>query len=191
MSSRRMLALFTVALMSTGLISGQTTFTEFEGKEILAIPYPVEWGSLNCPGGQPLGTWPSIPPCTPGSAVHIRGMKWLYTLETNDSRLTGDETVIVNGNWDGWTPLGPGSGPMWGTLRIEVKNGGNKSGEVWEGTWTGVRSVTEDGAHSSIEVIAHGCHGRVDGLIAKWDLTYDPVLGAGLCKGRILAPPVR
>lgn len=186
MKSRRMLVWITVAVMSTGLMSGQATFTEFEGKEVLAVPTPIDFGTLKCVGGEPLGTWPSMPPCTPGSAVHIRGIKWLYTLETNDPRLRGDEIVVGNGNWDGWTPFGPGSGPMWGTLRIEVKDGETKTGEVWEGTWTGIRTVTDDGARSSIQVVAHGSQGRVEGLIAKWDITYDPVVGAGLCKGWII-----
>jgi hypothetical protein len=119
-------------------------------------------------------------------------MKSLYIVLTDDPRLWGLQEVVVNGNFDGWRTTDPGSGNMWGTLRFQVMNGTppgwTPTGEVWEGTFTGARTITGDEVVSSFQDVAHGSGGKVEGLQAKWHVTLNPVTGAGECAGRILAP---
>jgi hypothetical protein len=116
-------------------------------------------------------------------------MRQLYIVQTDDPRLRGVQEVVVNGNFDGWRTIDPGSGVMWGTLRFVVKDAsGTATGEVWEGTLTGTRTVSEDGVVSSFQDVAHGSGGRVEGLQAKWNVTLNPLTGEAVCRGRILAP---
>lgn len=70
----------------------------------------------------------------PGGNIHIRGMVQLLREEAPDPRSVGDNTVVVNANW-----RSDGTGPMWGTWRLETDEEG-----VWEGTWNGM--VTEEGS---------------------------------------------
>jgi hypothetical protein len=48
---------------------------------------------------------------------------------------------------------------MWGTSRIEVVGGG-----VWEGTWTGKRTVAPNTFEVSLRGVSHGTGGSIDGL---------------------------
>jgi hypothetical protein len=75
------------------------------------------------------GTW-----SFPDGNVHIRGMVQLLREEAPDPRSVGDNTVVVNANW-----RSDGTGPMWGTWRLETDEGG-----LWEGTWAG--QMTEQGS---------------------------------------------
>ena len=182
--------LFAVALALAGYTLGQAVFTEFTGTEA-AGGYPdFSTTIIKCPGGEPTGAvFPS--PCTPAeSRVHIRGAVFPYILVTDDPRLTGAEEVTMNGNFDGWKgEIGPGSGEMWGTLRIVVMEGTPTEG-IWEGVWTGTRTVNADNTvQSVIHAVAHGTEGSVEGLQANWNVTLDPVSNVGVCQGRILAPP--
>ncbi|HSF80557.1 MAG TPA: hypothetical protein VLA49_04965 [Anaerolineales bacterium] len=64
----------------------------------------------------------------PDGNVHIRGMVILAREEAPDPRDQGYNTVVVNANWGK-----DGSGPMWGTFRMETDEGG-----LWKGTWAGM-----------------------------------------------------
>lgn len=62
----------------------------------------------------------------PDGNMHIRGGILLADEWATDPRLVGDNTIVLNAN------LGAdGTGPMWGTFRIENEDGG------WEGTFAG------------------------------------------------------
>jgi hypothetical protein len=165
---------------ATGTAFGQAVVTEYTTTEIeLGLLQP---GTVECPGGQPTGLWPIGPPCSAGSRFHIRGAVFAYIVNASDPRVSGKRFVVVNGNFDGWTIFGPGSGPMWGTTRLEVAGGG-----VWEGTWTGKRTVTGDNFFVSIRGEAHGTGGSVEGLKldskSAFGLTSPPV-----STGRIIQP---
>ena len=185
MKLRMTVILAVLALLPAGYTLGQAIFTEFTGTEMGGGPPNFATTTVNCPGGQPTGAvFPS--PCTDGSRVHFRGAKFYYIVQTTDPRLAGLEEVTMNGNFESWRAdlFGPGSGQMWGTLVLRVT-----ADEVWEGTWTGTRTVTGNVAVSSIHAVAHGSGGRVEGLTANWQVTLDPGANVGVCQGRILAPP--
>ena len=196
MKSRTMAILLALALLPASYMLGRVIFTEFTGTEMAAGP-PSDFGTVSCPGGQPTGLWPTKPgefpmgpPCTPGSRVHIRGMKLSYYVQSADPRITGAQDLVINGNFDGWraATVGGGSGHMWGTIRLELQNGGVKTGEVWEGTVNGTRTVSGDTVQSTFHDVAHGSGGRLEGLQADWHVTLNPISGLGECQGRILDP---
>ncbi|MCX6626114.1 MAG: hypothetical protein NTW28_00595 [Candidatus Solibacter sp.] len=121
-------------------------------------------------------------------------MKLLYHVQATDSRFTGEQVVVVNGDFEGWREVDPASGVMWGTLRLEVTGKGLgpiqgiKTGEVWEGAFTGTRMITAGVVRSSFHDVAYGSGGRVEGMHADWHVSLNPVTGVGECQGRILAP---
>lgn len=175
-----------LALLPAGYTLGQAIFTEFSGTEAPGGFPNFDTTTINCPGGQPTGLFPFGPPCTPGSRVHIRGAKFPYIVQTTDSRFTGVEEVVMNGNFEGWRDncWDPGSGQMWGTMRLV-----NPEGGVWEETWTGTRTVGEGcNVQSMIRAVAHGSGIGVEGLKAEYDAILDPSTGLGVVNGRILAP---
>lgn len=196
MKSRMTVILLMFALLPAGYTLVRAIFTEFTGTEIAAGP-PIDFGMVNCPGGQPTGLWPTKPgefptgpPCTPGSRVHVRGMKLSYYVQTTDPRIAGAQEIVLNGNFDGWRDAtgDPGSGHMWGTIRLELQDNGVKTGEVWEGTVNGTRTVTANAVESTFHDVAHGSGGELEGLQADWQVTLNPISGVGECKGRILDP---
>ena len=152
-------------------------FKLFTGTEILSGP--PGGGTVSCPDGEPTGQFPFGPPCTQGR-VQVRNVVFPYVLQASDSRMEGNETVLVNANWDGWTQFGPGSGPMWGTVAVQGLAG------TWEGVWTGQRTVKSTGAYSQIQVIAFGTKGGVDGMKANWEVMYTPASPNGKVSGRII-----
>ncbi len=194
MKVKTALVLLAVVLLTAGnILAKSEIFTMFDGNDtFLAVFAP---GTISCPGGEPIPGWIGLgSPCTPGSRVHQRDGEFLYGFKTSDPRLTGTMLLTsANGNYDGWIPdiSGPGSGQMWGTMRVEVKVDG-KDG-VWEGTWTGTRTVTrtETGAYQVV-IITHnvlfGTEGSIEGLKAEFNGTADPMVG-GEYHGWILAPP--
>ena len=187
MKLRMTVILAVLALLPAGYTLGQAILTEFTGTEGPGGFPNFATTTVNCPGGQPTGLWPPFgSPCTDGSRVHIRGAKFYYIVGSTDPRFAGLEEVTMNGNFEGWRSdlFGPGSGQMWGTLVLRVT-----ADEVWEGTWTGTRTVTGNVAVSSIQAVAHGSGGRLEGLTANWQVTLDPGASVGVCQGRILAPP--
>ena len=157
-------------------VMAHNVLREFTGTEILSGP--PSGGTVLCPDGEPTGQFPFGPPCTQGR-VQVRNVVFPYVLQASDSRIEGNETVIVNANWDGWTQFGPGSGPMWGTVVVQGLAG------TWEGAWTGQREVKASGAHSHIQVIAFGTKGSVDGMKTNWDIVYTPASPNGKISGRI------
>jgi len=190
MKLRITLILLVVAMLPAGYMLGQAIFTPFTATIALLGP-PTDTGTFSCPGGQPTGLYPVGPPCTPGSRFHFRGVKFPWYLASSDDRMTGFLEITMNGNTDGWrTDLnGPGSGQLWGTHRLEVAANGNKTGEVWEGTWTGNRTVRETGYRTTSHNVLHGSGGRIEGLKVEFDTIDDPEAGLDSASGWILAPP--
>ncbi len=186
MKVKTALVLLAVVLLTAGnILAKSEIFTKFDGNDtVLAVFAP---GTIRCPGGEPISGWIGLgSPCTPGSRVHQRDGKFLYRFETSDDRLTGlMELTSANGNYDGWRVdlFGPGSGQMWGTMRVEVEGKG-----VWEGTWTGTRTVTENAVVITTHNVLFGTEGSVEGLKAEFNGTADPMTG-GEYHGWILAPP--
>jgi hypothetical protein len=179
--------LLAVALVSAGYMPAKSSIlTNFTGHD--AFVGILDPGTFSCPGGQPNPTWSTGSPCTPGSRVHIRDSKFAYYLHSDDERMTGPmELTSANGNYDGWRPdlQSPGSGQMWGTMRVTVEG---HSDEVWEGIWTGTRTVTGTVVVITTHEVLFGTGGRIRGLIAEYTGTADPLVG-GAYQGWILAPP--
>ncbi len=190
MKLRMTLILLVVAMLPAGYMLGQAIFTPFTAT-IAMIGPPIDFGTVSCPGGQLTGLYPMGPPCTPGSRVNFRGVKFPWYLLSTDDRMTGFLEVTMNGNTDGWRIdlMSPGSGPLWGTHRLEVAVNGIKTGEVWEGTWTGNRTVRETGYRTTSHNVLHGSGGRIEGLKAELDAIDDPEAGVDSASGWILAPP--
>ena len=142
-----------LALCGGGVFAlAQAVFTEYTGSyKNLGIVSP---GVVECPGGEPTGLWPNGLPCSPGSRFRLRGLVRRWYVQSSDSRVTGQLLTVVNGNFDGW----PGSGRMWGTGRLEVAEGG-----VWEGIWTGEKTV----AGETVNSVTHGNGGNIEGLIKE------------------------
>lgn len=164
-------------VLTAVMVMAHSTFKVFTGTETLSGA--PSGGTVVCPDGELTGQFPFGPPCTQGR-VQVRNVVFPYVLQASDSRMEGNETVIVNANWDGWTQFGPGSGPMWGTVAVQSLAG------TWEGAWTGERTVKTNGAHSHIQVIAFGTQGSVDGLKVNWEIVYTPDSPNGKVSGRII-----
>ncbi len=190
MKLRIMLVLLVVASLPPAYMLGQAIFTPFTAT-ITPLGPPTDIGTFSCPGGEPTGLYPFGPPCTPGSRFHFRGVKFLWYLQSTDDRITGFLELTMNGNTDGWRQdlTGPGSGQIWGTHRLGVVANGIRTGEVWEGTWTGTRTVRETGCRTTSHNVLHGSGGRIEGLTAEFDTIDDPEAGLDTAWGRILAPP--
>ncbi len=191
MKSRIIVILLAVTMPLACYALEKANFTVFHGIQGYAGPPNIDEAKFDCPGGELIGDL-STPtgPCTPGSRVHIRGVDFLYFVLTDDPRMTGLEEATTNCNFDGWVEgVGPGSGQMWGTIRLEViGSSGAPTGEVWEGTWTGTRTVTDGVMQSVSKFVAHGTGGDIEGLQAKWTVVLNPTTGEEECEGGILAP---
>ena len=99
------MALIATLLLAAGPVAAKATVTEFEGTETLVdVPNP--------------GTW-----TFPGGNIHCRGRVSLWSDDTDDWRITGMTTVVVNANWDA-----NGVGPIWGTYHTDVGPGPMLSG---------------------------------------------------------------
>ena len=203
MKLRMSVILLAVALLTAGNVLGDPPFRAFTGRDtFLAMTDP---GTITCPGGLPNPAPPAPPswsPCLPmpGSRVHNRNAKFLYKFQASDNRMAGlMELTSANGNYDGWKPDlqpfpgAPGSGPMWGTLRLTVMKGTDPqtweaTGDVWEGIWTGTRTVTQKGVVITTHDVLFGSEGGVLGMRAEFSGTGNPATG-GSFWGWILAPP--
>ena len=179
-----------VALLTAGYtLAKSSIFVEFSGNDTFLTVLPG--GTISCPGGEPDPNFPatSLSPCTPGSRVHTRDGKFLYHLDASDPRMIGSMELTANGNFDGWREdlFGPGSGQMWGTMRVAVEVAGVPTGDVWEGIWTGTRTVSETGVVITTHNVLFGTEGSIEGLKAEFSGTADPNVG-GSFQGWILAP---
>ena len=193
MKLRTTVILAVLVLLPAGYMAGKAIFTQFIGTEGPGGAPDFTAITINCPGGEPTGVlFPS--PCTDGSRVQIRGAKFYYAAQTGDQRVNGLEEVTMNGNFDGWRAdlSGPGSGRMWGTIHLTVMTGTppnwTPTGDTWDGTWTGVRTVTASTAESINHAVAYGSGPRLEGLQADWHVTLDPGASVGEISGRILDP---
>ena len=106
------------------------------------------------------GTW-----SFPDSNIHIRGMVQLLNEDAPDPRVVGENTVEINANF-----RPDGTGPWWGTWRLETDEGG-----LWVGTAAG--QVTEQGTWYN--GVGKGI-GLYDGMTLFVDMNY------GVCNIRIL-----
>lgn len=129
-------------------IAAQASVTEIAGTESC---FPSDVGIWTFPAGN----------------VHVRGMVLLCREESSDPRGTGDNTVVLNANWDSGS-----LGPMWGTYHFETDEGG-----VWEGTWEGM--VTTNGSQYHATATGRGVY---EGM-KQWVDSAN-----GVWRGRILDP---
>ena len=157
------------------------TLTEFSGT--LTFVDFINMVTVECIGGQALRD-PAGPPCSAGSRVNVRGNVARYAVTATDPRLTGTAAVTMNLNGDGWRPTGPGSGPLWGPISLEVSKG-----EVWEGFQSGSRTASPEGeVHFASHIVMHGTGGRIQGLKAEFDVVSSGPNYAATASGWILAP---
>ncbi len=180
MKFREIMWLLAIIVLSAVLVSGQAISTDFTGQTVKSVI--LTYGTFQCPGGDPAGPFPPTPPCTPGSRVHVRGMLVQHDIQASDPRMSGRMVFVFNANTDGFTPFGAGSGPLFGTWRMEVTEGG-----TWEGTYTGERKVTAAGAVSTLKYVGEGTGGRIEGAKVKFDVVAPHTTPAQF-KGRILEP---
>lgn len=140
-----------VLLSLVGTASAAPTKTEFTAADSFL-------GTLN-PGTE------SFPG---GNNYHIRDLvqKFMFTA-SSDPRVSGENVVMINANFQFMPPPVLASGPMWGTFQI------SNDGGYWEGTWSGSR---EENGFSYFHLVGHG-GGGYEGLEIKMDgerLTPDP-----------------
>ncbi len=103
----------------------------------------------------------------PSGNVHLRGMAILCRDQMSDPRVTGNNTIVINGNLD---PAG--TGPVWGTWELQVDGGG-----AWAGTWAGTKTET-----------GFLIHAQGDGSGIYEGLLYSVEGQASDMRGRILDP---
>ena len=169
--------LYRRAIVAAGLLTlcgglwiakSQAIFTEYSGT-LTRVPGAaglVNPGILECLNGEPTGVpWYVGIACAPAdSRVRIRGVVMKYYQQTSDPRTTGWLYLTINANLDQW----PGTGPIWGTARLEVDQGG-----IWEAIWTGERVLATS---ETARAVGHGSGGIVEGL--KYEQQSSLVLGS-------------
>jgi hypothetical protein len=112
--------------------------------------------------------------------MHIRGIVQSFAATVSDPRVTGLDTVTINGNFKLVAPPVSFMGQMWGTFRISNGDG------YWEGTWTGVRA---ENGFSYMTVRGEG-YGEYEGMKIFMDverLSPDPTQPE-ILNGYILEP---
>ena len=154
------LTLVAILALSAGPVVAKATETDFAGNSIL-IDIP-DWG---------IWTFPD-------SNVHVRGFVQEQAQQSTDPRVSGVDTMVINGNWDSEF-----SGPMWGTNRLEVDHEG---GGVWEGTWTGMHGA--EGEASFLKGVGHGVAGSVQGLKLEVEVVFLADGRSAIVTGTILDP---
>jgi hypothetical protein len=121
------------------------------------------------------GEWTFLP----SGNVLARGIVETYNDVGSDSRVTGQETIVSNGNFRPApsSPLGL-AGHLWGTFHIENEGG------TWDGTFTS--EITEGGEYF-YRGVAHGS-GGYEGLKGHWEAYRNGHSGPFELSGWILEP---
>jgi hypothetical protein len=158
---RLVLALVAVLLTASPAIAGaqRTTFT----------------GSSNFAETLDAGDWTFLP----SGNVLARGIVERYDDAGTDPRITGEETIVSNGNFRPApsSPLGL-AGQLWGTFHIENEGGS------WDGTFTS--EITEGGEYF-YRGVAQGS-GGYEGLTGSWEAYRNGHSGPFTLYGWILEP---
>jgi hypothetical protein len=121
------------------------------------------------------GEWTFLP----SGNVLARGIVERYHDVGTDPRVTGQETIVSNGNFRPAPSSELGlAGHLWGTFHIE------NAGGTWDGTFTS--EITEDGEYF-YRGVAHGS-GGYEGLIGHWEAYRNGHSGQFTLSGWILEP---
>ncbi len=132
-------------------------------------------GTSNFGGTLNAGEWTHLP----SGNVRARGIVEVYHDVNTDSRVTGEETIISNGNFRPAPSSELGlAGYLWGTFQI-VNEGG-----TWDGTFTS--EITADGEYF-YRGVAHGS-GGYEGLVGHWEAYRNGHSGPFALSGWILEP---
>ena len=114
-----------------------------------------------------------------GGNIRARGIVEVYHDVNTDPRVTGEETIVSNGNFRSAPASEIGmAGHLWGTFHI-VNEGG-----TWDGTFTS--EITEGGEYF-YRGIAHGS-GSYEGLVGHWEAYRNGHSGLFTLNGWILEP---
>jgi hypothetical protein len=121
------------------------------------------------------GEWTFLP----SGNVLARGIVESYNDVATDARVTGEETIVSNGNFRPAPSSELGlAGYLWGTFHIENVGG------MWDGTFTS--EITEDGEYF-YRGVAHGS-GGYEGLVGHWEAYRNGHSGSFALSGWILEP---
>lgn len=131
---------------------------------VLLYPSPALAGAQRTPFtgtsnfGETLdaGEWTFLP----SGNVLARGIVETYNDVGTDPRVTGQETIVSNGNFRPAPSSELGlAGHLWGSFHIENEGG------AWDGTFTS--EITEDGQYF-YRGVAQGS-GGYEGLVGSWE----------------------
>ena len=121
------------------------------------------------------GEWKFLP----NGNILARGIVERYNDVGTDPRVTGQETIVSNGNFKPAPSSELGlAGHLWGTFHIENEGG------AWDGTFTS--EITEDGEYF-YRGVAHGS-GGYEGLVGHWEAYRNGHSGPFTLSGWILEP---
>jgi hypothetical protein len=200
MKAKITLLVLSLVLLAPAFLAAQAVTTVIRGTELFdpsgqflglgEVGQVDNPGVLTCTSGALPNPDPTQPPCPTGSRIIARGTQIESKLigESNDAWLTG--TLYVTGNSDMDSNA---TGHAWGTFRIELGVGG-----VWEGTWTGKRSVSQAGGitvwTTNILGVGRGTSGDVAGKQLQFTeviTSFMPVSMAytGTIAAKVLEPP--
>lgn len=153
------------------------TRTEIEGVDNWGWnDYPLESGTLTCPGGELMLDSFGMPYCEDSTTgrLHFRDSVLWSCMTSNDPRITGVGLFTVNGNLDA-----DSSGPVWGKWKIVPMADCDKDGpypeddveystEYWRGTWNGTRLFYTFAGFNvwigDLKIVGKGIGGDIDGL---------------------------
>jgi hypothetical protein len=111
-----------------------------------------------------------------GRTMHMKNVQAFEDVQANDTRVTGEMEHYLSVSFNVVTGEGPCHG-SW-TLRPYDKTVGG----VWEGTYEGYRSKTNDPSGFifalPLKVVGHGRGGSIDGMQAKMTITLTVLTNA-------------
>jgi hypothetical protein len=120
-------------LVVTGTAGAAPPRTEFTGTEVYVAV--LDFGTETFPGN---------------NNYHVRGEVDLLSFTASDPRVTGENEVAINWNFQFVPEPVFVSGPMWGTFRLA------NDGGYWEGIWNGYRDTN---GFSYFHFVGHGGDG--------------------------------